>query len=653
MTSAPSDADKPASGPSGAKPETKPDVKPEVKPGAVPLSATKPVTPSPAGTPPKVAEPAKAAEPVKPEASKTEPPKPGDTKPGDGKPGEPKKPDPVNTAGPSARPGGPAGPVGGAAVTAGPILDLKATRVPEAAKDAPKDAAKDSAKVPPKPGEPAKPADPVKPSPASASAKPGPTPTASPAPAASPKPGVSPAPSLSSAAAVPPAAKARGGFGSLAAAGLIGGVIGAGLLFAAEKAGVGGEAGRVAALDQKIAGIDQRLGTFVPKDALAPLDKRVATAEASAKQALDKASAPPQAAGEAAVPQDVAARLDNLDQRLSALTEEPGRDAGATAGMGVAQAEGTKQLAELDSRVKALESAAPAAGADDAKAKETADAIAALKSEMESRTKQNADADAALGQKLASLQQSLDAKVQAATESVQAATEASRKAAEAGQSQAAEAAKAVDRRLAEQGDKIATLDKGLADRAPTATVQAALRVVVADRVASALASGTPYAEPLATLRKLDPSAQDQAEALAPFAEKGAPTTAQLAGTFRGIADRIAQARQAAKVKAASESGDFRTKLLSMADGLVQVRKVESGAAETNGATAAPEEAVQAALDRGDLAGAAKAFDALPPEAKAQAGDFGQTLAARAKAAGASQALTAAAFQALPAPAAQK
>ncbi|MCJ2023680.1 translation initiation factor 2 [Methylobacterium sp. J-067] len=649
MTSAPSDADKPASGPSGAKPETKPDVKPEVKPGAAPLSATKPVTPSPAGTPPKVAEPAKPTEPVKPEATRTEPPKPGDTKPGDTKPGEPKKPDPVNTAGPSARPGGPAGPVAGAAVTAGPILDLKATRVPEAAKDAPKDAAK----VPPKPGEPAKPSDPVKPSPASASAKPGPTPTASPAPAASPKPAVSPAPSLSSASTVPPAAKARGGFGSLAAAGLIGGVIGAGLLFAAEKAGVGGEAGRVAALDQKIAGIDQRLGTFVPKDALAPLDKRVATAEASAKQALDKASAPPPASGEAAVPQDVAARLDNLDQRLSALTEEPGRDAGATAGMGVAQADSTKQLAELDSRVKALEGAAPAAGADDAKAKETADAIAALKSEMETRTKQNADADTALGQKLASLQQSLDAKVQAATESVQAATEASRKAAEAGQSQAAEAAKSVDRKLAEQGDKIAALDKGLADRAPTTTVQAALRVVVADRVASALASGTPYAEPLATLRKLDPSAQDQAEALAPFAEKGAPTTAQLAGTFRGIADKIAQARQAAKVKAASESGDFRTKLLSMADGLVQVRKVEAGAAEANGATAAPEEAVQAALDRGDLAGAAKAFDALPPEAKAQAGDFGQTLAARAKAAGASQTLTAAAFQALPAPAAQK
>ncbi len=175
-------------------------------------------------------------------------------------------------------------------------------------------------------------------------------------------------------------------------------------------------------------------------------------------------------------------------------------------------------------------------------------------------------------------------------------------------------------------------------------------MVVADRIASALASGVPYAEPLATLRKLDPGAGDQASALAPFADKGAPTAGQLAGTFRGIADKIAQARQAAKAKAASETGDFRSKLLNMADSLVQVRKVDAGPAE--GPAAAPEVAVQAALDRGDLAGAAKAFEALPPEAKAQAGDFGATLSARAKAAEASQALTASAFQALPAPTAK-
>ena len=50
-------------------------------------------------------------------------------------------------------------------------------------------------------------------------------------------------------------------------------------------------------------------------------------------------------------------------------------------------------------------------------------------------------------------------------------------------------------------NKIAALDKSVSQRAEISTVQAALRVVVADRVASALAAGMPYAEPLATLRK--------------------------------------------------------------------------------------------------------------------------------------------------------
>ncbi len=269
---------------------------------------------------------------------------------------DPKKTDPVNTAGPSARPGGPAGPVTGSTVTSGPIIDLKATRVPEQA--ASKDAPKPAATVPNKPGE-TKPAD-TKPAdmksggpiPAAkpgdsklGDSKPGETKSGpSPAPVTASKAPSSPAPAASSAGAVPPAAKARGGFGSMAAAGLIGGVIGAGLLFAADKAGIGGDAGRLSALDQKLSGqisaLDQRVGGLAPKDALASLDKRVAAAEASAKQALDKASAQPSAQGQtdgqpggeaAAVPPDLAARLDSLDQRVSALQEEPGRDQGGNA----------------------------------------------------------------------------------------------------------------------------------------------------------------------------------------------------------------------------------------------------------------------------------------------------------------------------------
>jgi hypothetical protein len=592
-------------------------------------------------------EAAKAAAPAGGVASKSEPAKADPAKT------EQAKPDPLQASGPSARPGGPAGPVAGATVTAGPILDLKATRVPDPSaagaagsrgKDTPKDSSKDA------PG-----------ASATGQAK---------SPGSGPAPRIDPASGSSrGAASVASPAKSGAGFGSIAAAGLIGGVIGAGLLLAVERAGIGGEAGQVSALDQKlssqIAALDQRVGTLAPKDALGPLDKRVAAAEASAKQASEKAASLAQAqgqgAGNAAVPADLASRLDNLDQRVSALQEEPGRDASGTAGMGVAQIESSRQLADLDARVKTLEGAGPDGNANNSA--ETAKALASLKGDVESRTKQNADAVAALGQRVdglqqslgqrvESLQQSLGDRVKSATEAVQAATEASRKAAEANQTQVAEASKAVDRRLAEQADKIASLDKGLADRAPASTVQAALRVVVADRIASALASGTPYAEPLATLTKLDPQAQGQASALKPFADKGAPTAGQLAETFRGIAQSIAQSRRAAQTKAASESGDFRTKLFSMADGLVQVRKVDGGG-PAEGPAAAPEEKVQTALDRGDLEGASAAFDAMPAEAKAQAGDFGATLAARAKAAQASRTLTASAFSALPAAPASK
>lgn len=759
---APSDADKPASGPAGAKPdasrplsggpgtagkpsvsggspagaasptpkvsgqgdaakpgmggEAKAESKSENKTDAKPLTTasgttagptgagTKPAplaamgadakagptdTPSKTVVPPVSSSGAAKTEPLKTEPSpggKSEPAKPAAATAGGAPKVEPAKADaaksdtaksdPVNTAGPSARPGGPAGPVTGAAVTAGPILDLKATRVPDPAAAGPKDASKDSAKDATKDtgrnaaGVPV--SGQAKPSGTGSSTKVETPPTgARGSTAASPStPSSAASPSAAAAAlsagagsaqaksASPGAtsvtstgAKSGAGFGSIAAAGLIGGVIGAGLLFAVEKAGIGGDTGQVSALDQKlssqIAALDQRVGTLAPKDALSALDKRVAAAEASAKQANEKATsaASSQGSGNGAVPADLASRLDSLDQRVSALQEEPGRDASGNAGMGVAQIESARQVADLDARVKALEGSGNANGGS----ADTAKALASLKGEVEARTKQNADAVAALGQRVDGLQQSLGEQVKSATESVQAATEATRKATEANQAQAAEASKAVDRKLAEQASQIATLDKGLADRAPASTVQAALRVVVADRIASALASGTPYAEPLATLTKLDPQAQGQASALKPFADKGAPTVGQLAETFRGISQSIAQSRRAAQTKAASESGDFRTKLLSMADGLVQVRKVD-GNSPAEGPAAAPEEKVQAALDRGDLDAASAAFDAMPPEAKTQAGDFGATLAARAKAAQASRTLTASAFSALPAPA---
>jgi hypothetical protein len=578
-------------------------------------------------------------EPGKPEAGKVEPGKPEAVKP------DPTKPDPTKAGQPGAgaqngggpRPGAAATGAAAAAVTAGPILDLKAKRIPDppqpgkdAPKDAPRDGSKDAAKETGK--ETAKDTAKV---------------AAKEPPKGSGTTALNPV--------TPPAGRARAGFGSLAAAGLIGGLIGAGALFGAERAGLGTVRPNASdpSLSGQVASLDKRVDGLAPRDAVADLDKRVAAAEAAARQALEKSPAPGGAATDgqapgtnAAVPADLAARLDSLDQRVAALQEEPGREPGrdqqADSKLGAVQAIDPKQVADLDARVKALESDQSAKG----EVAEASKKIAALQGQVEQRTKANAEADAALGQRLDSLQQALDSRVKAATEAVQAATQASRTAAEAGQAQAAEAAKAVDRRLQEQADKIAALDKGLAQRAEVATVQAALRVVVADRVASALAAGMPYAEPLATLRKLDPGAESQAAALAPFAESGAPTTAQLANDFRPIAEQIAAKRRQQRAKSAAEAGDFRTKLLSMADGLVQVRKVDTPSA-TPEASDEPEAKVQAALDRGDLPAASAAFAALPAEARDQAGDFAAKLKARAAAEEAVRTLLAGAFKALP------
>ncbi|TXN39365.1 translation initiation factor 2, partial [Methylobacterium sp. WL18] len=146
-----------------------------------------------------------------------------------------------------------------AAVTAGPILDLKAKRIPDppppgkdAPKDAPrdgsKDAAKDSVKEPPK---------------------------------GSGTTALTPV--------TPPAGRARAGFGSLAAAGLIGGLIGAGALFGAERAGLGNLRPNASdpTLSGQVASLDKRVDGLAPRDAVADLDKRVAAAEAAARQALE------------------------------------------------------------------------------------------------------------------------------------------------------------------------------------------------------------------------------------------------------------------------------------------------------------------------------------------------------------------------------
>ncbi|GJD97141.1 hypothetical protein [Methylobacterium iners] len=584
--------------PAGAKADA-----PKVEPAKVDLTKSDPAKPEPTRV-----DAAKAAatkpEPVKAEADnpKAETPKPG--------------PGPQ----PTSRPAG--------TVEDGPIIDLKAKRLNDPATAPKSEAAKAS-------------------SPAADKA----------APLAGP--------------AAP--AKARGpGFGSVAAAGLLGGVIGAGLLFAVERAGVLPPRGE----DPRLAALDQRINALAPRDALAALDKRIAAnetalkplpdavrgAETIAREALQKAGVAPSPAAEGAapgapapsLPPDLMARLDSLDQRVSALQEEPGREPPSGGQVTAVPAGG--DLAGLDQRLKALEAKLETARPADAQP-DLGARLAALQGDIESRTKANAEADQALGEKLAGLQKSLDARVQAATEAIQSATEASRLATEAGKARTEDAAKAVERQLQAQAQQIAGLDKAVAGRAEASTVQAALRVVSADRIAAALESGAPYADALAALRSMEPGDPGSLTALAVFADRGAPTARSLAAEFRPIAERIAAARKAAQAKSVAESGDIAKRFASMAESIVQVRRVDAPAAGEAASGPDPSVKVQEALDRGAVGEAAQAFAALPEDVRAQAGEFGTKLKSRAAAAEAAQALLSdtfkgEAFKGLAAPAAR-
>ena len=500
--------------PSDGKPA---DVKPtDQKPDAA-KAGTSPSSPVKADAP--KAEPVRS-EPPKSAASSFDAGKAGGPKPDLSKP-DPAKSEPAKPAGSGPIGAGAAAsnpssmrndaPKAGAAasgpqstpqkaeITDGPIIDLKAKRISD-------------------------PTEATKTGPASSATKPSgsTTFTGSPDKPSAPsdtKSAGSTTPKIGPAVAVPEPRRGGAGFGSVATAGLLGGVIGAGLLFAVERSGALGvaEDGRIAALDQKIAAL-------APKEALAALDKRIGaneaglkplqesirSADATAKEALQKAgsvSAVPTtvptgdgSAPAATLPPDLMARLDGLDQRVAALQEEPGRDQSGNGGL---TAITPQTLTGLEDRLKAVEGKVDTA-AKPAANDGLASQVTALKGALETRTKANAEAGEALNQKLASLQQTLESRVKAATEAVQTATQASQQAVDANKAQAAEAAKGVERLIQAQSEKIAGLDQALASRAEASTVQAAMRVVAADRIVGALNTGSPYADALAALRSSEP-----------------------------------------------------------------------------------------------------------------------------------------------------
>jgi hypothetical protein len=192
----------------------------------------------------------------------------------------------------------------------------------------------------------------------------------------------------------------------------------------------------------------------------------------------------------------------------------------------------------------------------------------------------------------------------------------------AAQAQRAEAAAAaLSQQVQQMSGRVGAIEtqaKTAASLSPAAT--AAARVVLAERVRTALASGKPFAGEVAALTRLGVAPAD-AGVLTAVAEAGAPTREALLAGFRKHGAQFQR-----EVLPASES--WTEKLIALTSRIVTVRPVGD-----NGSTdpATLPVRLEAAIAGGDMVRAAALWGQLPEPARRASADFGADLQKRAAA----------------------
>jgi hypothetical protein len=389
----------------------------------------------------------------------------------------------------------------------------------------------------------------------------------------------------------PPQARERaaesGGFGRYVAAGIVGGVIGAGFAVGADiywRQPPADFEGRLAALETR------------PRPA-AP----VPTVAQPANEAMER-------------------RLAALENQSRGLTEaaEAARNAAETS---------RRQLAELANRPAQAASAPATPSAPprpDPAIREGLDRLGARIDGLEGRIAQAAPASALdeLRTTLQTVQREAEERnrsVTAALGAVQAATNG------------------VNQRLQASGEDIAKLTAEVA-KLPPALLQAGLRTVVAGQIGQDLRSGRPLGPGLSALQRLG-VAGPALEPLRPYAAQPAPDAATLAAEFKPLAATITAEPQ-------GPAGSLTDRLLRVADKIVTVRAIGDGSGRDVPGLVGR---IEAALARGALPEAAAAWDSLPDEPKRASAAWGTRLKARIAADNAAQKLGADSLAALDAP----
>jgi hypothetical protein len=370
---------------------------------------------------------------------------------------------------------------------------------------------------------------------------------------------VSPAGSRTSVPPVTPGEPSRRsiGFPSLLAAGVIGGLLGAGATMLAESLW----RPRGPQVDTRLAQLEERVAA-TPQTPLAPLESRLARLETETKSFSDRLNA------------------------AQALAERSAKDAQAAM-----------------SRPQAAQAGAP----DAASASVLAD-LATRLGVLEKQTQERTQGAANLQERVTTVQEQVQA--------------------------SAGARQTLERRIADQDQRLAALAKQLSERGPDA-MAASLRVTLADRLTDALEDGAPLGPILAMLRRLE-AKPDTLRPLEPYAQSGPPAATVLAQEFRPFGQRmIAETRVA--------GADWGERVWRMLDKVVTVRAVGDPQSTDVASLVAR---IEDALARDAVGEAAEAWDALPESARNVASDWGAKLKQRAAAEAAARNVYADAMSAL-------
>lgn len=400
----------------------------------------------------------------------------------------------------------------------------------------------------------------------------------------------------------------RSNAGAMIGSGLLGGLIGAGILYGVQhwQGAPTGNDPRLAQLEQRVGALAQQRAAPAPGQPAAAngqLESRLAAVETAVGSVDQRIQAAQSAAEQAAT---------RAQEALDRPMPQPQQNEAALAQL-------TERVSRADEQIQA-----------NAQRLQQAQGALEQVQQVQGGLQQ---AQSAIQQIQGTVQQVQTDLQQVRTDVQQASTQA-RQAVESRASEVDRRLSEQDRRGAEQEQRLAALSRQVA-QTTAATTQPAIRVILAERLGSALRNGAPYTDVLSALRnaETDPA---RLQTLEPFAQQGAPTTAELAQDFKPLGERILQQERPA-------DATWTDRLMRMADKVVTVRPVD--APDAAGVTGLVGK-IEQALARGDVAAAVAAWDALPEPARRLSEEWGRQTKARAQADAAAQAIVSDAIAAL-------